>query len=80
MFKDLREFIELLEQQGELKRISTPVDPYLEITEISDRTLRREGPALLFENPINSVIPVLANRFGTTKRVAMARGQKDVEA
>ncbi|MDG2090068.1 MAG: 4-hydroxy-3-polyprenylbenzoate decarboxylase [Gammaproteobacteria bacterium] len=80
MFKDLREFIELLEQQGELKRISTPVDPYLEITEISDRTLRREGPALLFENPINSGIPVLANLFGTTKRVAMAMGQKDVEA
>jgi 4-hydroxy-3-polyprenylbenzoate decarboxylase len=80
MFKDLRDFIELLEQQGELKRISTPVDPYLEITEISDRTLRRGGPALLFENPLNSTIPVLANLFGTTKRVAMAMGQKDVEA
>ena len=80
MFKDLRDFIKLLEQQGELKRIPTPVDPYLEITEISDRTLRREGPALLFENPINSDIPVLANLFGTTKRVAMAMGQKDVEA
>lgn len=80
MFKDLRDFIELLEKQGELKRIQTPVDPYLEITEISDRTLRREGPALLFENPKNSNIPVLANLFGTTKRVAMAMGQKDVEA
>lgn len=80
MFKDLRDFIELLEKQGELKRIQTPVDPYLEITEISDRTLRREGPALLFENPKNSDIPVLANLFGTTKRVAMAMGQKDVEA
>lgn len=80
MFKDLRDFIELLEQQGELKRISTPVDPYLEITEISDRTLRRGGPALLFENPLNSDVPVLANLFGTTKRVAMAMGQKDVEA
>ena len=80
MFKDLRDFIELLEQQGELKRIQTPVDPYLEITEISDRTLRREGPALLFENPVNSDIPVLANLFGTTKRVAMAMGQNDVES
>jgi 4-hydroxy-3-polyprenylbenzoate decarboxylase len=80
MFKDLRDFIALLEQQGELKRIKTPVDPYLEITEISDRTLRRGGPALLFENPINSSIPVLANLFGTTKRVALAMGQKDVEA
>ncbi len=77
---DLRDFIDLLEQQGELKRISTPVDPYLEITEISDRTLRRQGPALLFENPINSNIPILANLFGTTKRVAMAMGQKDVDA
>tara|TARA_R110000824_G_scaffold336_9_gene2220 strand:- start:16751 stop:18217 length:1467 start_codon:yes stop_codon:yes gene_type:complete len=80
MFKDLRDFIELLEQQGELKRIQTAVDPYLEITEISDRTLRREGPALLFENPIGSDIPVLANLFGTTKRVALAMGQKDVNA
>lgn len=80
MFKDLRDFIALLEQQGELKRIKTPVDPYLEITEISDRTLRRGGPALLFENPLNSSIPVLANLFGTTKRVALAMGQKDVEA
>lgn len=80
MFKDLRDFIELLEQQGELKRIQTPVDPYLEITEISDRTLHLEGPALLFENPVNSNIPVLVNLFGTTKRVAMAMGQKDVEA
>lgn len=80
MFKDLRDFIELLEQQGELKRIQTAVDPYLEITEISDRTLRREGPALLFENPVGSDIPVLANLFGTTKRVALAMGQKDVNA
>ena len=80
MFKDLRDFIDLLEQQGELKRIQTPVDPYLEITEISDRTLRREGPALLFENPVNSDIPVLANLFGTTRRVAMAMGQENVEA
>ena len=80
MFKDLRDFIALLEQQGELKRIRTAVDPYLEITEISDRTLRREGPALLFENPVGSDIPVLANLFGTTKRVALAMGQKDVTA
>jgi 4-hydroxy-3-polyprenylbenzoate decarboxylase len=80
MFKDLREFIAELEQQGELKRIQTPVDPRLEITEISDRTLRREGPALLFENPLGSDFPVLANLFGTTKRVARAMGQDNVEA
>lgn len=80
MFRDLREFIAELEQQGELKCIQTPVDPKLEITEISDRTLRREGPALLFENPVGSNIPVLANLFGTTKRVARAMGQDNVEA
>ena len=55
---DLREFIALLEAEGELKRISTEVDPDLEITEISDRTLRRGGPALLFENPKGSDIPL----------------------
>ena len=76
-FKDLREFIDLLEKQGELKRISREVDPYLEITEISDRTLRAGGPALLFENP-KSAIPLLANLFGSPRRVALAMGQQDV--
>lgn len=80
MFKDLREFIQTLEQMGELKRIKTCVDPYLEITEICDRTLRQGGPALLFENPKDSNIPILANLFGTTKRVALAMGQDDVGA
>lgn len=78
-FKDLREFIDLLEQAGELKRIKAEVDPYLEITEISDRTLRAGGPALLFENPKGSSVPLLANLFGNTKRVAMAMGQEDLE-
>ncbi|MDP5074805.1 MAG: UbiD family decarboxylase, partial [OM182 bacterium] len=63
-FKDLRDFIDLLESKGELKRISMEVDPVLEITEISDRTLRAGGPALLFENPKGSKIPLLANLFG----------------
>jgi len=76
--RDLREFIALLEQQGELKRISTEVDPYLEVTEICDRTLRNNGPALLFENPKNS-IPLLANLFGTPRRVALAMGQEDID-
>jgi 4-hydroxy-3-polyprenylbenzoate decarboxylase len=80
MFKDLREFIETLEQMGELKRIQTIVDPHLEVTEICDRTLHQEGPALLFENPKDSTIPILANLFGTTKRVALAMGQDDVSA
>lgn len=73
-YKDLRDFIAQLEQQGELKRITVAVDPYLEITEICDRTLKQQGPALLFENPKGSTIPVLANLFGTPERVAMGMG------
>jgi 4-hydroxy-3-polyprenylbenzoate decarboxylase len=78
--KDLRDFLNYLEQQGELKRISYPVDPNLEMTEICDRVLRAGGPALLFENPKGYSVPVLANLFGTEKRVAMGMGQKDIEA
>ena len=78
-FKDLRDFIDLLEQEGELKRIHTEVDPYLEVTEISDRTLRRGGPALLFENIKGSSIPLLANLFGNTRRISLAMGQEDLE-
>jgi 4-hydroxy-3-polyprenylbenzoate decarboxylase len=79
-YNDLRDFIDQLEKQGELKRISTPVDPHLEMTEICDRTLRAKGPALLFENPIGHNTPVLANLFGTPKRVAMGMGEESVEA
>ena len=79
-YKDLRDFITQLEQQGELKRISLEVDPNLEMTEICDRTLRAKGPALLFENVKNSNVPVLANLFGTPKRVAMGMGEDSVEA
>ena len=78
-FKDLREFISLLEQEGELKRITSEVDPNLEITEIADRCLRNGGPALLFENPKGSSVPLLANLFGNTKRIALAMGQQDLE-
>lgn len=78
-YKDLREFIAALEQQGQLKRISAEIDPILEMTEISDRTLRSAGPALLFENPKGSDIPVLANLFGTPERVAMGMGQDSIE-
>ncbi len=77
-YKDLRDFLNQLEKQGELKRISVEVDPYLEMTEICDRVLKQEGPALLFENPKNSNIPVLANLFGTAKRVAMGMGADSV--
>ncbi|MCK5829088.1 MAG: 4-hydroxy-3-polyprenylbenzoate decarboxylase [Methylococcales bacterium] len=77
-YKDLRDFIKQLEKQGELKRITVEVDPYLEMTEICDRTLKQEGPALLFENPKGSNIPVLANLFGTPRRVAMGMGADSV--
>ncbi|KJY97027.1 MULTISPECIES: 4-hydroxy-3-polyprenylbenzoate decarboxylase [Pseudoalteromonas] len=79
-YKDLRDFIALLEKRGELKRISQPIDTYLEMTEIADRTLRAKGPALLFENPKGYDIPVLANLFGTPERVALGMGQDNVEA
>ncbi|MEL7980004.1 4-hydroxy-3-polyprenylbenzoate decarboxylase [Vreelandella titanicae] len=79
-YKDLREFIAALEAQGELKRIHVEVDPYLEITEICDRTLRAGGPALLFENVKGHDMPLLGNLFGTPKRVALGMGQESVEA
>ena len=79
-YKDLRDFISVLEEQGELIRVTAEVDPYLEMTEISDRTLRSEGPALLFENPKGHDMPVLANLFGTPKRVAMGMGKESVSA
>jgi 4-hydroxy-3-polyprenylbenzoate decarboxylase len=79
-YSDLRDFIAFLEQQGELVRIHQEVDPNLEMTEISDRTLRAGGPALLFENPKGRKMPVLCNLFGTPKRVAMGMGQSSVNA
>ncbi|MBT8118662.1 MAG: 4-hydroxy-3-polyprenylbenzoate decarboxylase [Gammaproteobacteria bacterium] len=79
-YNDLRDFIEQLEKKGLLKRISIEVDPYLEITEICDRTLKRQGPALLFENVKNSSVPILANLFGTPERVAMGMGEDSIEA
>jgi len=78
-FSDLRDFIALLEKEGELKRITTEVDPYLEVTEISDRVLRAGGPALLFENLKGSSMPLLANLFGNTRRIAIAMGQEDIQ-
>ena len=79
-YRDLRDFIHQLEKQGELKRINAEVDPYLEMTEICDRTLKKGGPALLFENPKGYDIPVLGNLFGTQKRVALGMGQESIEA
>ena len=79
-YRDLREFISQLEGLGELKRISVEVDPYLEVTEICDRTLKRAGPALLFEKCRNSDVPLLGNLFGTPHRVALGMGESSVEA
>ena len=79
-YHDLRDFIAQLERQGELKRIRTPVSPHLEMTEICDRVLRAQGPAILFENPAGHDMPVLANLFGTPRRVAMGMGEDSVEA
>jgi len=79
-YRDLRDFIEQLEARGELKRVGLEVDPHLEVTEICDRTLRGGGPALLFEKPKGSKIPLLANLFGTPKRVALGMGEESVEA
>jgi len=78
-YRDLRDFIQQLEKQGELKRIKVAVNPYLEMTEICDRVLKQGGPALLFENPVGGNIPVLANLFGTPKRVAMGMGATSVD-
>jgi 4-hydroxy-3-polyprenylbenzoate decarboxylase len=79
-YRDLRDFIGQLENSGQLRRIQHPVDPRLEITEICDRTLRAGGPALLFENPRASDVPVLANLFGTAERVAAGMGADSVDA
>ena len=81
-YRDLRDFLNQLERTGRLKRISTEVSTRLEITEISDRVLRQEGPALLFENANHegkrTNMPVLANLFGTPERVALGMGADDV--
>lgn len=80
-YKDLRDFIRLLEERGELVRITHEIDPNLEMTEICDRTLRAGGPALLFENVKGcSDIPVLGNLFGTPERVALGMGKESVSA
>ncbi len=79
-YHDLRDFLAQLEALGELKRVKTPVSPNLEMTEICDRVLRAQGPAILFENPAGHTMPVLANLFGTPKRVALGMGEDSVEA
>jgi 4-hydroxy-3-polyprenylbenzoate decarboxylase len=79
-YQNLRDFILILESKQQLKRITQAVDPYLEMTEICDRTLKAKGPALLFENPKGFKHPVLCNLFGTPERVAMALGKDDISS
>ncbi len=79
-YQDLRDFLRQLEAAGELRRIGVEVDPHLEITEIADRVLRSGGPALLFERPRGHSMPVLANLFGSVRRVALGMGAESVEA
>ncbi|HUS08001.1 MAG TPA: menaquinone biosynthesis decarboxylase [Bryobacteraceae bacterium] len=71
-YTDLREFIAALEKAGELKRIPFEVDPYLEMTEFADRSVKTGGPAFLFENPKGSRIPVLINAFASMRRMEIA--------
>jgi 4-hydroxy-3-polyprenylbenzoate decarboxylase len=84
-YSDLRDFISQLEKMGQLKRIKQPISTHLTMTEISDRTLKAKGPALLFENAVNEKgepygMPVLTNLFGTPDRVALGMGQKNLAA
>ena len=83
-YHDLRDFMSQLEKTGELKRVGVEVDTHLEMTEICDRVLRAEGPAILFEKPVTGGqrhdMPVLANLFGTPKRVALGMGEESVQA
>ena len=83
-YRDLRDFITQLEAIGELKRIKPAVSTRLEMTDISDRVLRSQGPALLFENATHNnapaQMPVLTNLFGTPRRVALGMGAEDVSA
>ncbi|MGH7773015.1 MAG: menaquinone biosynthesis decarboxylase [Candidatus Binatia bacterium] len=78
-YNSLQEFVQVLEREGELRRITYPVKAELEITEIADRVMKSGGPALLFENVVGKKIPVLINAFGSLKRMAMALGVDDIE-
>jgi 4-hydroxy-3-polyprenylbenzoate decarboxylase len=71
-YRDLRDFIAALEEHGELARIALEVDPILEMTEFADRAVKQGGPALLFENPRGSRVPVLINAFASLRRMELA--------
>ena len=83
-YADLRDFVAQLEARGELRRVAHPVSPRYEMTEVADRVLRAQGPALIFERPSEGPrswgFPVLANLFGTPQRVALGMGEESVQA
>jgi len=79
-YRDLRDFVSQLEALGELRRVRAEVSPRLEMTEICDRVLKAGGPAILFERPTGHAISVLANLFGTPRRVALGMGADSVGA
>ena len=78
-FADLRDFLGALERQGELKRVAIPVDPHLEIAAFADRSVKTAGPALLFENPKGSSVPLVINTFASMRRMEIALGVDDIE-
>ena len=77
-FDNLRDFLRAIEARGQLLRVKEKVSPILEITEWADRTVKQQGPALLFENVDGSAMPVAINLFGTRERTALALGVSDV--
>ncbi|MGB8851492.1 MAG: UbiD family decarboxylase, partial [Candidatus Acidiferrales bacterium] len=78
-YRDLRDFISRLDKEGELRRISVEVDPVLEITEITDRVSKANGPALLFERPKGSKFPLLINSVGSARRMNLALEVNDLD-
>src|SRR5919197_5122114 len=78
-YRDLRDFLRALEEAGELRRIPFEVDPCLEITEFADRSVKSGGPALLFEKPKGSTIPVLINAFASMRKMEIALQVASVE-
>ena len=77
-YKNLGEFLKDLREAGELVEVAAPVNPVLEVTEIYDRVVKKEGPALLFRNVQGASMPLVINLFGSRKRMCMALGVKDL--
>ena len=77
-YKDLQHYMKMIDKKKQLRRIKAEVSPNLEITEIADRVVKRNGEALLFENVKGSEFPLLINAFGTYERMAWSLGVKDI--